>query len=389
MNEFNNKYLFIRDNYTGEGGYSPYNSYSYLIQFPRETDEFYKDRKSNSVLENIFQPLQDLFLEPILAKQADFKTQNKILEEIVKQTKLFSHSAKSLLDFKLYGKCIFSVYTDILEDGTADINTLPDIESVFPADIERLNMNGIAIKDAIYKEYKAIDDVKIPVLVEYSDNYFSKTTKAWRDENGEITIVDQGEESRLTDFDGYKYGVLSKIGLELDDIPKTFNLAQIQKLLFNLDTQRLDTLRKNGFPIMMIQTGEELDGMSLSNDTIIRIPADDAIKHMPDFLEADLEGVTLTTNIIEEKKSTVYKVFTNGLFSDNIKYASTMSSIIATKSFKNTVDTLYLVKKDIDETMLNSILFIYEISTNSNIDYPEIDLADEDMKTQTEEILSL
>jgi hypothetical protein len=387
MNEFIRFYEFIRDNYYGDGGYDPNHCYSYLNQFPRETTTFYNNRKRDSNLENLFRPLQDLFLEPILSSSIDFKTQNKPLNYIIEQTKLFYSSGDSLVDFKLYMKCVFSVQTDLLADGTPDIQTLPTIDKVFPADIKELNMVGLVVKDAKYFEYKMIDNVKVPVFVEYSDNLFSKKTMAWRDGSKKVCLVDQGESKRITDFDGYKYGTLDKIGLKLDDKPRTFDLAKIQKQLYQLDTQRLNTLKKDGYPILMIQTNDDLDAISLSQDTIIKIPADDNIKHTPQYLEAQLEGVSLTTEIIEEKKSTIYKVFTNGLFSDNIKYSSTMSSIIATKSFKNSIDSLYKIYKDINKTMIDNIIFIYGLNTTYTIDYTDIELTEETLKTEAEKIL--
>ena len=392
MNEFKQPYHFIRDNYYGNGGYRYDNSYSYLIQHPRETQEFYNDRKLNSVLENMFQPLQDLFLEPIWATSVDIATQNKDLQTITAQTKLLHASNSSLLDFKLYGKCIFSTYTDISDDGTPDTEVYPEINKVFPADIEKLNMNGLVVDSAIYKEWHDIDDVSVPVVVEYSGNLFSRKTMAWRTPEGKVSLVELDESRRITDYDGFKYGVLNKLGLDLSEVPKTFNLAQIQKQLFNLDTQRLDILRKAGFPILVFMTNGDLTQVSLSVDTIIQIPAGDSETktEMPEYIELQLEGVSLTSEIIEEKKSTVYKVFTNGLFSDNIKYTSTMSSIIATKSFKSAVDTLFAVYQEIVQTMVDNIVFIYGLQTTYTIDYSEIDFAgEEEMRESAEDILSI
>lgn len=386
MNEFNNPYEFIRDNYFGNGGYNYSNSYSYLRRHPRESKMFYTDRKESAVLENLFRPLQNLFLSPIKAKTLELVSQNLILQDINKKTKLFFQATESLTDSKLYGKALFSVYTDVLPDGTPDTNALPDIESIFPGDFKALNIPHLEVKDAIYFEYKMIDNIKIPVMVEYFSNLFSKKTMAWRDEEGDITLEDQGELNRITDFDGIKYGVLNKLGLKLDDIPETFNLAQIQKLLFNLDTQRLSTIRKNGFPITIMQTDEGVSAISLSEDVILKVPV--AAPNMPELLEADLTGVEMTTDIINEKKSTIYKVFTDGLFSDNIKYASTMTSLIATKSFTNTVSNFYLIYQEIIKTMLDNIIFIYEIPTTYNIDFPTIDLIEDDMKKGAEEILN-
>ncbi|MCP4991559.1 MAG: hypothetical protein GY928_37525 [Colwellia sp.] len=391
MNEFKKPYHFIRDNYFGNGGYSPYSTDSYLIQAPRETSVFYNDRVANSTLENLFQPLQDLFLDPIKAVKPDFKTENKKLKYIVEQSKVFYNSIETLTDFKLYGKCFFSVTTDIKKNeddkNEVDNEIIPEIDNVFVGDFVELKMNGLEVKTAVYSEYKMLDNVKVPILVKFENGIFTKKTQAWRLDKKTVTLDDLGETKRITNFDGVRYGTLNKIGLRLDDIPKTFNLAQIQKQLFNLDTQRLDILRKAGFPILIIQSDDDLKEISLSMDTIIQVPAEENVKHMPEYIEAQLEGVSLTTEIIEEKKSTVYKVFTNGLFSDNIKYTSTMSTVIATKTFTNVVNTLYLVWQDILKTMLDDIISIYDLNTKYTIKYPSIDLDSEDIKTQAVEIL--
>ena len=394
LNEFENPYIFIRDNYFGNGGYSPYSSFSYLIRHPREIIEFYKDRVKNAVLENIFAPLQDLFIDPIISANIEIKTQNKILEKIIEQTKIENQANKSLLDFKLYGKCIFSVYTDIVEDGetvTVDQNVLPDVKQVFPADVKILKMNGLDVDSAEYIQKESIDRVKVPVSVVYKDNVFTRKTLAWRTEKGNVTLEDLGEAKRITDFDGRKYGVLNKIGLSLADIPKTFALAQMQKLLFNLDTQRLDTLRKSGFPILVIQTNQEIEELTLSENMIMKIPAPDAGDgsiNMPEWLETQLNGVDMTTEIIAEKKSAIYKVFTNGLFSDNIQYTTVMSSVIATKSFSNVVNTLYKAYQMILEKILDDVIMVYNLNTTYNVTYPDIKFVEESTDEDIKEILS-
>lgn len=388
MNEFDKPYIFLRDSYFGTGGYNPYNDYSYLNRHPRETASFYNDRKKNSVLENIFQPLQDLFLEPIWSAKTELKTNNLTLQKIIEESRVKQQADKCILDFKLYGKSLFSIYTDVLDNGSVDSFILPDINTVFPDDIKQLKMDGLRVSSAEYIEHHMLDGKQIPVQVEYSGGLFSRKTLAWRYDQKKITIKDDlGEARRIKDFDGYKYGTLDKIGLKLDEIPKTFNLAQIQKQLFNLDTQRLDTLRKAGFPVLAVQTDGDITEFSLSLDTIIKIPGE--TKNLPAYIESQLEGVSLTNEIIDEKKSTVYKVFTNGLFSDNIKYTSALSTVIATKSFKNAVDTLYSVYQMIVTKLLDNLIGIYGLNTTYTAIFPDLDFDEDTIKDQAEGILDI
>lgn len=387
LNEFNKPYHFIRDNYTGGGGYSRFNEYSYLIPFERELKPFYKDRKNNAVLENLYQPLQDLFIEPIISQAIKVQTNNKNLSNVVEESEVIPNANAALIDFKIYGKTFFSVSTSIDEDGVADLRSYPDIEVVFPGDIISLVMSGTKIASSEYTEYIEYMDVDVPVLISYKNNIFTKKTLAWYDgASGKVTLKDQGEKLRLRVFDGSSYGVFSKIGTKLSDIPRSFNLAQIQKQLFNLDSQRLDTLRKNGWPLLVMQTDDAVGKISLSNNTILKVP--NTVNNLPEYLEAGLEGVEMTGTIMEEKKSTIYKVFTNGLFSDNIKYTSTMSSLIATRSFTGAVNTFYEVYKNILYTINNSILFIYDLNTSYNIDFPELNLKEEELQEQAQDHLS-
>lgn len=386
MNEFYKPYEFIRDSYYGNGGYAYCNSYSYLIKHPRESLDFYNDRKFNANLENVFRPLQDLFLEPIWSASIDINTKNEFLDEAIKETKIIYRANQSLLDAKIYGNTSFSVAIDILENNMIDSNSLPTIKNVFPGHYIELNMNGTKVVSAKYYEYEKKDGEKIPVKVEYDDNTFYKRTEAWYSKEKTITLEEQDEASRITDFDAYQFGYLNKIGLDLEDTPSSFDLARTQKQLFNLDNQRLDTLRKNGWPVIVIQTDQELDEISLSQDTMLKVPI--SVPNMPEFLEADLTGVELTTEIMQEKKSTIYKIFTNGLFSDNIKYTSAMASKIATNSYSNAVGTLYIIFQDILNTMVQNIQDIYGLNTTFTIDYPTLSVTDDEIDDSIKETIT-
>lgn len=386
--EWERPYHFIRDTYYGMGGYRPDWEYSYLNKFPRELPILYTDRKYNSLLENIFAPLQDLFLEPIWSLKTEINTNNEKLNELLKQTKLLQYVDQALLDFKLYGKCFFSICTEAIE-GVVQTDMLPQLKNIFVGDIDNLKMDGIEISYAKYIEYETLDKCRVPVEVIYENNTFTKRTLAWRI-NKTLTLSKQSEENRVKDFDGEFFGVFSKVGLDLSIVPKSFQFAQIQKLLFNLDSQRLHILRNSGFPVMYLQTNADLTQLSLSVDTILRIPSDtDTMKNaLPGLLEPDLNGVEITGDIINEKKNTVYKVYTNGLFSDNIKYTSTMSSLIATRSFTNSVETFYAVYEEIINTMLESLTFTYNINTTYNVQIPELNVSEETLSTNIDNTLN-
>lgn len=386
MNEFYKPYEFIRDNYYGNGGYAYCNSYSYLDIYPRESTEFFQDRRKNAYYENLFAPLQDLFLEPIKSASIEVNTDNEILDKAVKETKILYRANQSLLDAKIYGNTSFSVAANLLKNGEVDESALPVISNVFPGDYIEISMNGTQVVNAKYYEYEKKDGIKIPVYVEYDSNTFTKITKAWYTKEGKITKEEQDEASRITDFDAYQYGYLNKLGLDLDDIPSSFALARMMKELFNLDSQRKDTLRKNGWPVIVIQTDQELDEISLSQDTMLKVPI--SVPNLPEFLEADLTGVELLGDVINDKKSTIYKVFTNGLFSDNIKYTNAMALKIATKSYSNAVETLYIIFQDILDTMVKNVQDIYGLNTTFKIEYPDLGVTDEDISDGIEDIIT-
>lgn len=387
MNIENNKYIFCEDSYSGEGGYSSFNTnYSYLIPFPSEKDKFFQDRRKTTILENIYKPMINLFYQPISAKsmEVELKTDNKDIKNIVKQTKMIGKCNKALLDLIKFDIALFSVSTDISESGQPDLETNPTLLNVFPEFVETLIMDGLTIKEAKYKEYHHTKLVKIPVEVEYVDNLFMKITKAWADEDGKIVLDDLGESRRLRTYDGIFYGVLSKIGEELGSTPYSYDLALAQYKIYQADSDSRSTLRKAGFPQLMIKSDKKELNLIKGNNNGIQVGADE---EFPEYLEPDLTGVSLGREILEEDREFIYKTWTQGLLSSNIVYNSATASAIATKSFQNTVNVYYNYYKEIVNEMINSIQFTYNINTSIDVEYPEMDINETSMKDVIEEII--
>lgn len=374
-NIYKNPYEFVDDSYTGLGGFRYDWKYSYLIPFPTEMTEMFDDRKVNAVLENIYQPLQDLFLDPIKTAgyNIDFKSANNNLQYIYTQSQVIKVCNEIITGLKLNDLCVFGTSTNVNEeDGVIETGDIPEIENIPIKNIEQIIMNGLKVKSALYFEYENYKNVRIPVEVFYANNVFTKTTKAWIKKDGSITLKEQKDSTRLTEFDDIRYGVLNKIGEEFGKIPSSFSLANQQKLLFNMDSQRLSTLRKFDFPLLMIQTDKDIAELSLSGNTMLKVGLD---AKFPELLEADLNGVEITSEIIEEKKAFIYKTFTKDLLTSNVKYTSAVSSIIAQKSFTSTVELFYEIYKVILLTIMNDVKFIYNIENDleTAFEFPEID----------------
>lgn len=374
---FKDKYNFIRDSYTGEGGYNPFSTYSYLTPFSREDKDFYSDRKHASDFENVFNPLQNLYLKSIFGAGSNVTSPNVNLQYIIENSMPMYTAKEALTDYKLYDLTYYSVETDLVEDEgmlVPDTNTAPTLNVIFPGDIDSIIMKGNRkIESMEYLEYNEYKKVNVPVLCEYdsSSNNIYKTTRAWINENGEIVLTETPK--RLTIFDTITYGIIHKSGYKkLNETPDSMQLARTQFYLYNTDSLRTEILTKVAFPIFAIATNAELKEIILSVNNMLKVPED--AKNMPTFIEPDLDSIDKIRDTLEEKKSFIYKTFTSGLFSDNVKYTSAMSTRLASSVFLSELKDLYDTYQEIIINIFKSIVDIYDIDTNITYDFPELDL---------------
>lgn len=378
FNEFDNKYIFIRDSYTGLGGFNPYEAYSYLNKFLREEGEFFSARRVNTILNNIVAPLMNLYLKPISGTEVTITTQNTDLNYIIDNSNLIANANDILKDYKLYNLSYYGIYTDgyWTEEGEwmAVQEVAPEIIKIFPGDIKEVVMSGNDIDNLIYIEKKEYKNKIVPVACYYmgDSKMVFKETQAWYTSDGDITLEEGDGVRRLTVFDGTYYCSLHKAGVaKLNDTPDSFQLCRMQKELFNLESLRTEILINVAFPILTIATDQELEDIALSVNNLLKVPS--TVTKMPGFLEPDLVSVDKLKETIEEKKSYIYKVFTSGLFSDNVKYTTAMSSAIASSSFLSELKDLYIVYKDLVNTLVDDIVEIYDINTTVTIEFPELD----------------
>lgn len=388
MNEFKQPYHFIRDNYNSNGGYDPNHKYSYLIRFSREDNECYNRRKQITILNNVFTPLNDLFLDPIKAQSIniDVNTNNVNLKESIKATSLFEKANDIITSYKLYSKCYFATYTEYNEMGEPLLTQHPYIDDIFAGDVLNIVLEENEVSSIEYTEYKEFKNTNIPVHVKYENNTFVKITKAWKTSDGKITTEEQDEGLRIKNFDGVFYGIVNKIGESLNDTPKSFQLARIQKELFNLESYRMEILTNVAYPILTISTDEAVEDISLSSNNILKVPSE--VKNMPMYIEPDLISIEMIRDTIEDKKQFIYKIYTQNLLSDNITYTSAMASALASKNFTNAVNVYYNIYKQIVETIINNIMFIYELNTTYEIGFPTISINDSEMEEQIDNILN-
>lgn len=393
FNEFAKPYHFIRDNYFGDGGYDPNKEYSFLRRFDRESQENYQDRREITILNNVFNPLQNLYLTPIYAttSDVDVKTQNQDLLFVAENAEMITNANYCLRDFRLYDKTFFTMYVDYIEndDGLEiDSNTVLEIEPVFPGDITSVTYEGIKISTMEYileKDYKNVT-VPIECIYDGSTNMFKMKTMAWLTKDGKVTLTDLGEEKRITEFDGLKYGTADKIGEGFKYRPDSFALARMQKELFQLESFRTEILTKVAFPILTIATDQEITDISLSVNNILKVPSE--VTRMPEYLESDLTSCDTIKETIDEKKEFIYKMFTSNLWSDNIKNVSATATLISSKNFQAEIETLYNTYQEIIKKMVENIIFIYSINTPMpTIEYGDLAMFDGD--TIKEEVSSI
>ena len=92
---------------------------------------------------------------------------------------------------------------------------------------------------------------------------------------------------------------------------------------------------------------------------------------------------------IENKKTYLYKMFTNNIMDSNIQYTTAMSTMLATKSYNQEVNYLYMNYQIIINKLLNTIINYYGISTSYSLTFPEINFDVETVDTQLQNSLGM
>ena len=366
MDIYKEKFKFIRDSYTGLGGFKPNHEYSYVIPFTRESNEDHQDRKNITVLTNYFTPLINIYLSPIFGADIELVTENNTLIDVWENSDLIKIANKTLLNLKLYELAFYGYLIDS--------NGILDVFSIETPEVLEIKSVMNKLTYLVYTEYKEYEDLNIPILCEYKtsdeDNYVKKTTLAWYDEENNIVLTET--DRRVTIFDEVIYNVeIFRIGqLELDETPTTFQSALTNYDIFNLESLQKEILYRNAISILVIATDQNIGEISLGAGNILKVPSD--VSKMPEYLEISSVNHDILDTTIENKKQYLYKMFTNNLLADNIQYTTAMSSLIASRSFDSEVNYLYQNYKIILSKLVNNILERFDIVTAYTIDFPEI-----------------
>lgn len=379
MNIFSNKFNFIWDNYTGDGGFNPYNSYSYLNRYPREANEDYVSRKNNTSLDNYFSPLINIYTSPVIATNPELKTNNANLNNIWTNSEVVKTANKSIVNLKLFEQCYY--YLEYV-----DAQTSPTLKSIIPKDIEEITTEGVIITNSIFINYRNWEDMKVKVQNNYSYNTNIKRTLLWKDDNGNYTEEDLGEDKRVTIFDDFIENCIFRgFGeLDLSITPYSFQIARTNTDIYNKGALIDEILYNNALSILVIPTDQDIEDISLGSRRALKVPAD--VKNLPSYIEIDSVNYDILERNIETKKQYLYKMFTNNLLADNIQYTTATASILASRSFKDQLSYLYIIYKTMINMIVKDITDIQNIDTTYSIVFEELNYDIEEIRNQVDSI---
>ena len=380
MNIYQNKFQFIYDNFTGGGGYEPLNSYSYLVKLAREVEADYKNRKEITTLTNNFTPLINIFIQPILAAEIKIATNNKNLNNVIEKGKLIENVNNIITNLKLYDQAYYGVEKE-------NEFTIPEILNILPQDIIEVTTNNTEITEMQYIERNIFENLTVKVLCNYIEGVIIKKTLLWLNEKGEYTEQDLGEENRVKVFDKFiEEARIWKIGSKtLSETPNSFQLALTNYDIFNKTSLKNEILYTNAVSVLVIPTDQDISKLTLGAHNALRVPAD--VNKLPEYLEIDTKNFEMIQKDIDDKKNYLYKMFTNNLLADNIKYTTAISTMLASRSFNAEVNYLYNSLKIVLYKIINYTEEVYGIKTNLNIEFPEINYNTEELTKQIENIL--
>lgn len=364
MEIYKNKYDFLYDSYAGLNGYEFNGDYSYVIKFSREDSEDYTSRRSTNIYQNYYSPMINIFLAPIYGAEKKLTTQNKDYQNLFDNTNLIKHSNIAIRDMKMYDLCFFGV-------TFTDEESLPEIFNIEPKDIIEYNMKNNTLKDLTYKEYHVLKDHKVKVLCTYDGETLDKYTMAWYDVDN--NIIDEETDRRVTEFDSYEEAKIWKQGPnELNEMPNSFQLALTNYDIFNKRSLVNAILYNNAISVLVIATDQEIDEITLGTNNILKVP--DSVSKMPEYLEISSVNYDIVEDNIEKNKQYIYKMFSNSLMESNVQYTTALSTAIASKSYNQEVNFLYMNYKIIMNKIFNTVTDYYGISSSYNIEFEEIDV---------------
>ncbi len=304
-----NKYTFCRNSYTGSGGYR---TGYYLVPHALETT--YPERRQLASYNNYIQPIVNAMVDPVFSKEIkrDVSGSGKALYESFLQDvdgcgndiNTFMSTVAKMANLN---GVEFIVMDSTPFSGTVDEQirdrAFPYVYNVGADMILDYNVYGDIKSRYVY--IRAEDVIVEKVSYKAATKWTTTTSQVvyWKDDKW----VEYGEPTE------HNLGVIPIIAVystpQTADFlvePRLYDLCKMNWFVYNLDSERREVYRKQGFSLLAIQTdiaGGEI-GMKVGTGNALFIPS--TVSNMPQYVSPNPD---VARGLLEESKSVIERIY--------------------------------------------------------------------------------
>ncbi len=263
---FDLDYQFLKDSYTGRGGYL---DGSYLVRFPNESDEKFKNRKEYATLFNFCKKIVDSIVGHIFRKSPIRKMENagwyeKFTNNTDRRGTYIDDKMSQLLKLTLINGVIFVIVDKpriraktALEEKK--LNIFPYLAFRKPVHLQDYSLDEFGGLNWIVFREPNPENPQLFIYRKYTQN--------------EWFIADDEQFSKIKDYGEHKLGTVPVIPfsvtqLEDDEIlstPFILEIAKLQKEFYNVVNELRTILRDNTFPILTFPVKDDSSVEALKN----------------------------------------------------------------------------------------------------------------------------
>ena len=380
---YNHPHTFLDESYDiRHGWFNPTYPNSYLIPHTKESAENYNIRKSFSTYKNFLKQIINTIVEPLFKGSFEFESKsnqqafNLAAENFIKKFNIKLFTMEEMKSFYLHDL----TYT-IVEPRPIDTKEINDeLPPIYNVKVENVRSDTrvqysdkfTAITYRMNEVYVDKDKcLNIPYYTEteYTQNSFVTKTHLYKDKEGKYYSGDQLEKDksyeRLTINDknitGYYYETLpiiefkAKLDTTRDTTPEMHDLAIECWNYYNTNSLYKEIERKATFPMLTIQSNSQVDNLTIGvNNALIYPEGMDS----PKYLELDIKSHEELRAAKSETKQDIYKLFLQGLQTDETKFTSEDSNEISESLFFNKVNFLSEYLIDYTIKLFASVVYV-------------------------------
>jgi len=295
---------FLIDSYTGKGGFE---DGSYLIRYPRESDDKFKRRKELAVYPNYVKKIVDTYISHLF-KQSPIRETTPEYEDFIQNVDKQGTYIDDFMRKAAKLSLIFGTVLVVVDRPRGKAKTrleekqmglLPYAVIRLPYEVENIKLDEYGnISRIVFKE---------------SEFYRSFTSNEW--------IISKDKEGKqIIDSGSHELGIVPVVPVRWTDTVLPFDvfspsfiqdIAQINFDLYNAISELREILRNITFPILTLPIRDESTANQLSNLTIGTenfIPYNPEGGGKPDFIAPPPEPAQIYLEYINFLISQMYKI---------------------------------------------------------------------------------